>query len=228
MKQNEYYDLIASLPHLSDFTRAERSPISRERLRERLGMLLSEDRQTVEHIAAFLPWQRHPLERTDEEMITEYKHLQALITDERVMDVVNIRIDVRTIIAALRRRTRGLPAPRKGVQWGMGRWVLHIEDNWDDPDFKLSSVYPWISQAREYLSAGEPVQLEKLIMSVAWSRMDVLTGASNFEFEVVVSYLIKWDILNRWVGYNDDEARIRFEELMTEVMYGTESLFAED
>jgi hypothetical protein len=226
MKQNQYYDLIASFPHLKDFMRAERSPISRERLRERMSMLLREDRNTIKHIAAFVQWQRHPLERTDEEMIAEYKHLQDLITDERVMEVVNVRIDVRTIMAALRRRARGLPAPRKGVQWGMGRWVRHIEENWDDPDFKLGSIYPWISQAREYISSADPVQMEKLLMSENWGRLDSLTGISNFEFEVVVAYLLKWDILSRWVGYDGNEARMRFEDLMTEVMHGTEELFA--
>lgn len=228
MSQNEYYDLIASLPHLRDFARAERVPVSRERLRDRLSMLMHDDRATIEHVAAFIPWQRHPIERTDDEMIADYRHLQMLITDERVMEVVNTRIDVRTIMAALRRRERGQPAPRRGVQWGMGRWVRHVEENWDDPDFKLNAVYPWISQAREFLAAAEPVPLEKLLMNVVWSRLDVLTGASNFEFEVVVTYLLKWDILNRWVGYDDDEARIRFEELMTEVMHGTERLFAEE
>lgn len=226
MKQNEYYDLIASLPHLEDFGRATRVPIGRERLRERLGMLVREDRKTVKHIAAFIPWRRHPLERTDDEMIEEYRHLQELITDERLMAVVDTRVDVRTIMAALRRRARGLPAPRKGVPWGMGTWVHHIEENWDDPDFKLRAVYPWIIQARDFIAAAEPVQLEKLLMKVVWDRLNALTGVSNFEFEVVLAYFLKWDILNRWVGYDRDEARRRFEELMTEVMHGTEELFA--
>ena len=228
MKQNQYYDLIASLPHLKDFARAERSPISRERLRERMSMLVREDRQTLEHIVAFIQWSRHPLERSDEEMISEYNHLKSSITDDRIMEVVDTRINVRTIVAALRRRARGLPAPRKGTKWGMGKWVRHIEEHWEDPDFKLRDVFPWISQAREFLTASEPVQLEKLLMSVNWNRLVVLTGASNFEFEVVLSYLFKWDILTRWVSYDGDEARMRFEELMTEVMHGTEELFAEE
>jgi len=227
-KQHEYYDLIASFPHLKDFTRAERVPINRERVNERLSMLVSDDWQVVEQIAKLIQWSRHPLERSDEEMIEDYKHLQNIIAVERIMEVVNVRTDVRTIVAALRRRERGMPAPRKGTQWGMGRWVRHIEENWDDPDFKLAGVYPWITQAREYLSAAEPVQLEKLLMSENWNRLDSLTGMSNFEFEVVLAYLFKWDMLNRWVSYDGDEARIRFEELMTEVMHGTEELFEEE
>lgn len=226
MKQNQYYDLIASFPHLKEFERAERVSISRERLRERLSMLVREDRTMIEHIAAFIPWQRHPMERTDDEMIAEYRHLRTLITDERITEVVDVSIDVRTIMAALRRRHRGLPAPRKGVKWGMGRWVRHIEENWDDPDFKLREVYPWISQAREFIAAAKPIELEKLLMGEVWNRLSALTSISNFEFEVVVAYLFKWDILNRWMGYDGDEARMRFEELMTEVMHGTEELFA--
>jgi len=227
-KQNEYYDLIASFPHLVDFTRAERVPISRERLNERLSMLVPEDWRMVEHLAMLIQWRRHPLERSDEEMIEDYKHLQGLIADERVMKVVNTRVDIRTIMAALRRRARGMSAPRRGTEWGMGRWVRHIEENWEDPNFKLSSIYPWIAQARELISSAESVQLEKLLMSVVWERLDSLTGISNFEFEVVLSYLYKWDIVNRWVAYDGDEARIRFEELMTEVMHGTERLFEEE
>jgi hypothetical protein len=227
-KQNQYYDLIASFPHLKHFTRADRVPINRERINERLSMLTLDDWQAVEHVAQLIQWRRHPIERSDEEMIEDYKHLREFIADERVMDVVDTRVDVRTIMAALRRRARGMSAPRKGTKWGMGKWVRHIEENWDDPDFKLREIHPWIPQAREFISSAEPVQLEKLLMSVNWDRLDMLTGISNFEFEVVLSYLYKWDMLNRWVGYDGDEARIRFEELMTEVMHGTESLFEEE
>ena len=45
----------------------------------------------------------------------------------------------------------GLPKPEHGELWGVGDLIAHIERNWDDPLFKLGTVYPWIVQAKTYL-----------------------------------------------------------------------------
>jgi hypothetical protein len=146
--RRHYYTLIASLPRLPRFDRAERLPINRERFRERLEMLEPEDAELVERAAAFIRWQRQPVARTDQEMIAYYERLAELIQEPVLACMFEFLINQRTIMAALRRRHRGLPAPASVEQWGVGRWVRHIERNWDDPDLKLVALYPWIPQAR--------------------------------------------------------------------------------
>ena len=47
MGNHQYYMLLSSLPALQRFDRAERLPISRERLMNRMNMLLPEDAETI-------------------------------------------------------------------------------------------------------------------------------------------------------------------------------------
>lgn len=216
--RRHYYTLIASLPRLPRFDRAERLPINRERLSERLGMLEPEDAELVERAAAFIRWQRQPVARTDQEMVTYYERMAELIEEPVLACMFEFLINQRTIIAALRRRHRGLPAPASGQRWGVGRWVRHIERNWEDPDFRLGALYPWIPQARAYLEAGAALALDRLLMNLVWDTMDRMAEGSEFGLEVLLAYLFKWDILEQWLSYDTEEAKTRFEELVSEVI----------
>jgi hypothetical protein len=146
--------------------------------------------------------------------------------EEPVLDeMLDLRLDVRTVVVALRRRRKGLPAPKPGEKWAVGRWVRHIEQNWDDPNFKLASVYPWIPQAREYLDEGKAVDLERLQFNIIWSGLDRLKDNAYFGFDVVLAYLFQWDMMQRWLAYDVEKAGERFDELVAEALNGHEKLF---
>lgn len=217
MGSQPYYTLLASLPPLPRFDQAERLPITRERMQQRLGMLTPEDAALFEYAAEFLAWQRQTATRTDEEMIVNFKRMEEHIAHPALQSFFEFPIDQRTIIAALRRRHRGIPAPAPGEPWGVGRYVRHIENNWDDPHFKLSAVYPWIPQARIHLEAGETLALERLLKNTLWDHVDRSVPSYDFGFRAVLTYIIKWDILHRWLSYDIENAKARFEELVTEV-----------
>ena len=76
---------------------------------------------------------------------------------------------------------------------------------------------PW-AEARQFLVDSEPLALQRLLLRVTWGRMELLTRSSIFGFEVVLAYLFKWDILQRWLSYNREEAQTRFDTLVTEVI----------
>ena len=218
MIRREYYTLIASLPPLKKFDQAERLPINMERLRERLTILGQEDAKLVDSVASFIIWHRQPMERSDKEMFVVYKQLIESIDNPMIKEMINLRIDIRTIVVALRRRYRGLPAPKSGELWGMGRWVQHIEKYWDDQNLKLAAVYPWIPQVREYLENGNSLELERLQMNHVWDGVDSLADKNYFGIDVILSYLFKWDIMQRWLANNVDTAKERFDELVSEAI----------
>ena len=217
MGSQSYITLLASLPPLPRFDQAERLPITRERLRQRLSMLTPDDAQLFEHATEFLAWQRQTATRTDQEMIANFKKMEEHIAQPKLRSIFDFPIDQRTIIAALRRRFRGLPAPTSGEPWGVGRYVSHIERNWEDPHFRLSAVYHWIPQARTHLETGETLALERLLKNTLWDHVDRSVPAYEFGFSAVLVYIIKWDILDLWLSYNIEDAQVRFNELVTEV-----------
>ena len=218
MRGQPYYTLLASLPPLPRFDRAERLPITRERLLMRAAMLTSADAERFEYVAEFLAWQRQTATRSDAEMIASFKKLEAHISHPDLQKFLELPVDESTIMAALRRRQRGRAAPSAGELWGVGRYVRHIEKYWESPHFKLSAVYPWIVQARTLLEAGETLALERLLMDTIWDHADRSVKPYDTGFKAVLSYIIKWDILDQWLSYGVEEAGKRFEELVAEVI----------
>ena len=219
MGQHAYYTLVASLPHLPHFERAERLPISEKRLRERLRMLEADDIEVVRRGVEFLAWRDHPTERTDAEMVSRYQHLMAISLHPRLKEFIDFIIDQRTIMVALRRAHLGLPAPRPGEPWGVGRWVRHIEQHWDDETFKLRRIYPWIPEAKTYLATGDMLKLERLQMNLVWTHVERETQDNYFGIEAVLAYLFKWNLVREWLIHNTDAAKARFAELVAEALH---------
>jgi len=224
-RQHVYYTLIAGLPWLPRFDRAESLPISEERLGERLKMLHPDDRQVVRRGMAFWEWRQHPRERTDVEMLEHYGKLNAVIRHPVLKDMVDFAVDLRTILVALRRRHRGLSSPDANAAWGVGQWVGYIERHWDDADFGLGRMHPWIPQAGAYLEQGETLALERFLMEQLWTHIERAVPGNNFGFECVLAYLVKWRLLQQWLSYDVEAATTRFDSLVSEVMHEHQQLF---
>lgn len=220
MARRSYYTLVASLPALPRLELAERLPINETRLKERLRMLHPEDAEQVELLSQAIRWENHPPGERDAEVAAGYRDLLGEDTHPGVRKAVEFRLDLRTVLAALRRRQRGETEGPKDAAWGVGRWVRHIESHWTDPDFRLAGVFPWIPEAREHLEDGRALELEKLVMNLVWDSLDQTAAGRHFALENVIVFLSRWDMLRRWLSYGEEAARTRFEGLAT-------SLFAD-
>lgn len=219
MKNKGYYTLVASLPHLPRFDKADRLPITRERLIQRLKMLDSEDYKLAEIVAGFIAWRGQPAGRTNAEIVSIYNQGVKLIFESKSLKpLFELPVNQKTIITALRRREKGLQRPNPGEPWGVGPLVPHIEHNWDKPFFKLQSTYPWIVRAENYLRECELLKLEHLLANLIWNKLELVLIKNYFGFEVVVAYLLKWDILRQWLSYRTEEAKTRFDELVLETI----------
>jgi hypothetical protein len=215
-----YYTLIASLPNLPPHFDVERTPITRPRLAERLKMLHPRDAEVVEQVAAFLAWDRQPLDRTDQEVMATYNKLMAEISNPLLRELVESRMDTRTISSGLRRRRAGLPPPP-----GVGKWVNHIRRHYNHPEFNLQGRYPWIGRLDRLIDEGDAMGAQHLLFDfnyALWSRM---AEQYTFSFEAVILYLARWEIIDRWTSRDADRGRARFEQLITETLGDYAHLF---
>ena len=225
MKRQVYYTLLASLPALPRFDRAERLPISRERLLQRFKMLTPHDAALLEQISAFLTWEKFASTLSDEDMIKRFRDLREFMSHAHVQDFLGMPVDMRTVMAGLRRRHRGLPAPGEGENWGVGRYVHHMAEHWEDPHFKLDAVYPWIKEARTLLEAEDVLTLDRLLKNVLWDHLDSVVSAYDFGFFAVLAYRMKWDMLDQWLTHDAEKAGTRFDALIKEITHGQTTLF---
>jgi hypothetical protein len=216
--RTRYETLVASLPYLPRVDRAERLPINRERLEARLRMLSERDAAGLERAVRLLQWRREPAPPAAEQRAWQ----EALEDDGEpaLHALLAFHRDVRTVLGALRQRRRGLaPAATPGgppVAWGAGPWLRHIVQHWDDPDFRLGPVFPWIGAARTHLASGAAADLERLLCDLEWRLLERLAEPEPFGFAAVVAYRFKWGLLERLLAYDRGQGQARFEQLIEE------------
>jgi len=213
-----YYTLVASLPALPHFKRAERLPINRQRLEERLRLLADADSSTLAHARAVVEWGAHSANRTDAEFIRRYEVARRVTSSDFLRSILLFRVSIRTILAALRRRLRGEITGPSSSPWGTGPWIAHIERNWRSADLKLEPVFPWITPARQHLENGESAALEDLLMNIVWDNLGNIPIGREFTLDAVTAFVFKWDIIERHLAYSSPAARTRFSELGSRIL----------
>ena len=214
----KYYTLVASLPRLVPFESAERLPINRIRLDQRMKNLDPVDAGDLSLAEVLLEWQQYPLALSVEQLTEQYRKAMAQILNPSLRQFIEFRMDQRSVLVGLRRRHLGQGAPKHGEIWGVGASCRWIEEHWERPDFDLSRRYPWISEAHAKLESDDAVGLERLVMEEVWQHLGRIADNYPFGFEEVFAYVFKWDILNRWLSYQADAATRRFQKLVTEAV----------
>ena len=209
--RHRYITLVCSLPHLGPlFSRAE-VPISAFRLRQRLtSMLEPQHALLLKRLLDATAWTGVAKLKEDAEVIRLAKDVVADFEDYPTLrDLASVRMETRTVIAALRRRAEGQESAGDVAAWGFGRWCGHIHDNWGDPGFGLAHIMPWIPEAHRKMAAGDHIGFERLVLTEVFGQLDRLGAAHDFDFEAVAIYALRWIIVERWSRYNAEAAHDR-------------------
>jgi hypothetical protein len=209
-----YAMLISSLPYHGVLFGARQTPLSRIRLQQRLKLLEPEDAACLHTIAGLLDWTHPDRGRRDAEIIARAQAVIPTLVNDFVRDLVVWRLELRTVVAALRRRQRGEAAPPVHERWGYGRWLAQLRRHWNEPHFRLERVFAWLPEARSLLESGDALGMERLLIGVAWEHLERLADGHHFDFEAVLLYTQRWDLIARWTGYSGEEAVVRFDEMV--------------
>ena len=218
-----YYQLVSALPHMPHFRRATRLPMSRRRLEQRLTLLQPRDQADLTAARDLVTWNRQPVNRTTAQLVALYHQVGAQVHSATLRDLLAFRMNMRTVMVALRLRRHGEGPPEEA--WGVGPYVRRIESQWAEAGFGLDAVFPWVGQAATLLEKGDAMELEGLLMDQSWRRLSQVADPHPFGFEQVFAFVFKLDILTRWLSYDPDEARSRFEQLILEVTRDHQQLF---
>lgn len=215
MRSNSYYMLICSLPALPTRFDGERLPITLERLHSRLQMLEPQDAEEIGRMLNVLNWSRQFAEPRDAAVVKHYEELMQGIVNPLVHKVLAAGLDMQMILAALRRRHRGLGPPVVGI----GRWLEHIRRHFNQADFALGRTYPWLVPFDQLLESGDVLTLHRRMLVEAWDYMKKLAqNYDTFSFEAVVLYIARWDVMRTWTQLDPERGRTVFEALVTEAM----------
>lgn len=222
LRRPSYFTLIGSLPHLPAPGRADRLPINRQRLAQRFAMLDEDETRALSTAAELLVWQRAASFESDSQVARRYREALRELTHPGLRALVEYLMEVRTLLAALRRRERGDGVPAGGAPWGVGPRAAWIERHWEKPDFGLGAVHPWIAAARDHLAAGRAEELERLQIDLLWKYLDRIAVPDPFSFDAVFAYALKWHLLDQSLTRDPQAATERFRQMVEEVSHELE------
>jgi len=220
-----YVMLMASLPPLGDLFGQQQTPLTEVQLQHRLRYLIAEDSKTLSQIEQLVRRSKQPAEWTDAQIVGSTKALLDHLKSNTLKQAVEFVINLRTIVAALRRRRLGENSPPKS-EWGFSPWIKRIERHWTEPDFGLGSAVHWLPEARRLWDGDDSVELERLILVQSWKQFSRLSNGHYFDFPAVVLYVLRWSLINRRVNYDRENAQKRFNSLIDDGIANFDQLFS--
>ena len=209
-----YVALVASLPAPGTLLAAKAPPINRLQLEARLRWLAPADRADLDAARSLVAWTLLDTDDTDAAFVQRAERVLQTIRSETLRHAVRDRLEIRTLIAALRRRHAGEDAPPPGERWGFGRYVATIRANWTAPDFGVGQAFTWVRAAREKLEADDRMAFERIALEAAWASGARHLADHAFDLEAVAWYVLRWSLVDRWSVYDPDAAAVRFAELV--------------
>lgn len=216
----KYTMLLSSLPlHPTHLFSAKQTPVSRIQLDNRLALLDDSDARDLMRIEKLLHWSKIITVQEDEGLVLQDKAELASIQNDFLRQIVLWRLELRTLISAMRRRHAGeTSAP--SVFHGFGDWPRLIKQHWHEKDFGIGYLLPWIHDANSLMEQNKTFELEKMLLNLVWQHYARVGSHHYFDFPAVVIYVLRWDVINRWSSYDKDLAIQRFDELIVEGLAG--------
>ncbi len=228
MKQDQYIMLMASLPpHAPDLFTAKQPPISRIKLNQRLTMLEPEHREKLDLIENLVHWDRLAIATSDDQIIQRGKQTLNAINNDLMKKIISWRLEKRSMVAALRRKQLDLSAPEPGQKWGFGERCETLVQHWAEPAFGLQRQFPWLEEAERLMNTGKHLDLERMLLHQVWVFYDRLSSHHFFDFEAVIIYVLRWDVIDRWSRYDDEKAAARLQSMSDSGLGEFKTLFPE-
>ncbi len=127
----------------------------------------------------------HVIETTSNPFLREYFSFERLL---------------RNVLAAVRARKKGL-SPADHLL-GNGDEILEQLGRSNAEDFGLGQELPWIERLT---ATTDPLGLEETQEQILWEYIDRRTANRYFDFEVVLAYLLKVQILERRLALSEEQ-----------------------
>jgi len=130
-------------------------------------------------------------EETDRLYGTYYRHVIENTANPFLRAYFQFEKDLRNIISSIRARRKG-QAPSDHVV-GEGD-VVELLCRSSAEDFGLAKDYPWMDRLVE---AKDPLEFEDVHEQILWEYLEEKIEPKHFEFDVVLSYLLRLELLEK-------------------------------
>ena len=213
MAENPYYTLLTSLPYINSLFDNQITPLSRYQLDKRLSMLSQDDQLLLTRIESLLFWEYLGDDVDERSLIRFAEQTVSSVHSRSLRDFINYMLDSRTLIAAMRRKNAGEAMPSE-CRWSYGTRYEYIRRSWSSPVLGLGDTFPRMHRIAEAMDKDDPLEVERQVLLCMWDSLDTMSSRHSFDFEAVVVYVMRWNLVQRWVSYDKEKANQRFDALV--------------
>ncbi|TVQ68756.1 MAG: DUF2764 family protein [Oceanospirillales bacterium] len=215
----DYYTLVTCLPWLPEqMEKCTQLPLSRIALNRRLTLLNAEDQQSLA-IAEALYHPSVTKVQPDRERVQQWQKQIAELPSLVLQDLVTQRLEVQTLLAALRYRKR--PNTSAEHFYGYGRLTEWIKSHWKEPLFGLETQIEPLEQWGELFNHEHTGDLQHQMDRYFWQQLLAVERSHHFTIETVVSFVLRWGIAERRLKSDADAALVDFQTLSDTLLHSS-------
>lgn len=200
----QFYMVASSLPRMDASFKISEPPISRHQLEKRLKLLPEETVKLLFQIELLVWSSWYMPKQSVIETRTLYQNTLESNSDF-ISDITNWYLDLRSILAAMRMRKTQKESPSDSHNYWVTRWDHQLIQKWNEPDFGLKSVYPWIPKVNACIEKNDTASVEEFLLTHIWNYLSKLEAGHYFDFEAITVYLLRWNIVNYWSQFNKNK-----------------------
>jgi len=124
---------------------------------------------------------------------------------------------LRTAVAIIRQENPNLSSTKTisgVVQSDENAMIQEIVQNSRLPNFGVSHLFDWADQLRELFQDKNPYEFELALDRFRWDFLDTCTSSLHFASEVVLAYVIKLLICDRWKRLDQPRADMIIQKIL--------------
>lgn len=213
-----YYTLLTSLPKHGRQFKIKEPIISRIQLENRLTLLPEKEKNILFEIenVVWSSWIYQSLSFNETDI-----RAKKLFTLGNVFlnEMIEWYFNIRSILAALRLRNKQFSPPTEKFMHGpLNRRLIN---GWDKLDFGLEHLYPWILGVNQKIADNDIAGIENIVLFQLWRHLAIIEDRHYFDFEALIIYILRWNIVNYWSQFNETIAMQRISELADRLLNET-------
>ncbi|KAA0876490.1 hypothetical protein [Nitrincola tapanii] len=213
-----YYTLVTSLPWLPEkMQRCRDLPISRIALDRRLSLLADEDKQRLQWAEALYHRFASRISlQPDQDWVKEWQTLCLKIDSAPLHECILLRLEMQTLLAALRYRQRDRTQAEHFR--GIGRWTQRIQQHWQEPLFGLEGAIPYLEEMGKLFQQGLSGDLQTFMDDYLWQDLLRVERSEHFTFETVACFVLRFGLAEQRLQSDADAALTYFATLSDDLM----------
>lgn len=209
-----YYTLVAALPHLPASHRIEQLPISAIALQRRLSFLSPKEQALLRQVELLMfPAQKGEL-MTDKTCEQHWRYQLAQLPEGRIKDVCMQKLELDTVLAAIRRRLSGQQSPEI---YGVGRWLASIKRHWSQPWFGMENKFPLIKTLMAFAKDNQWHDIDMLASDALWQSLRRIEHLAPFSLDAVMAYRLRFTLAERYLQKSTEPSEV-MDDVLAEWM----------